>query len=173
MPKEVFGSDYRFLDRRELLTFEELERVAAVFVAAGVRKLRLTGGEPLVRRDIETLVAGLARLPGTDLAMTTNGAALAARAQALADAGLSRVTVSLDSLDDATFRAMNDADFPVARVLAGIEAAALTVMALVATALTLAGDPAAPQTGYVVAYALAAVVVSIAFLLRPARPAIA
>ena len=123
MPREVFGREYRFLDRKELLTFEEIERVARVFVAGGVRKLRLTGGEPLLRRDIEVLVERLAALPADDLALTTNGSALAAKANPLADAGLRRVTVSLDSLDDARFREMNDADFPVARVLGGIEAA--------------------------------------------------
>jgi cyclic pyranopterin phosphate synthase len=123
MPKEVFGSDYRFLDRKELLTFEELERVARVFVGLGVEKLRLTGGEPLVRKDVEQLVARLAPL-GVDLTLTTNASLLAGKAQALADAGLDRVTVSLDSLDDETFQAMNDVDFPVARVLEGIDAAA-------------------------------------------------
>jgi cyclic pyranopterin phosphate synthase len=124
MPKEVFGRDYRFLPRRELLTFEEMERIARVFVGAGVRKLRLTGGEPLLRRELEVLVARLAAIGDVDLALTTNGSALAAKARALADAGLDRVTVSLDSLDDEVFRAMNDVDFPVARVLAGIDAAA-------------------------------------------------
>ncbi len=125
MPKEVFGREYRFLPRRELLTFEEIERVARVFVDLGVRKLRITGGEPLVRRDLEHLVAALAAIDtGLDVTLTTNGAALAQKAQALADAGLARITVSLDSLDDETFRAMNDVDFPVARVLAGIDAAA-------------------------------------------------
>jgi cyclic pyranopterin phosphate synthase len=123
MPKEVFGRDYRFLPRRELLTFEEIERVARVFVALGARKLRITGGEPLLRRDLELLVARLAALGDLDLTLTTNGALLAQKAQLLADAGLSRVTVSLDSLDDDVFRAMNDVDFPVARVLAGIDAA--------------------------------------------------
>jgi cyclic pyranopterin phosphate synthase len=124
MPREVFGRDYQFLDRAELLTFEELERVAGAFVAHGVEKIRITGGEPLVRRDVERLVAKLARLDGLDLTLTTNGALLPQKARALADAGLRRVTVSLDSLDDAVFRAMNDVDFPVARVLAGIDAAA-------------------------------------------------
>jgi cyclic pyranopterin phosphate synthase len=124
MPKEVFGRDYRFLPRRELLTFEEIERVAGVFVALGVHKLRITGGEPLLRRDLEELVGRLAGLGDLDLTLTTNGALLAQKADALADAGLSRVTVSLDSLDDEVFRAMNDVDFPVARVLAGIDAAA-------------------------------------------------
>jgi cyclic pyranopterin phosphate synthase len=124
MPKEVFGRDYRFLPRRELLTFEEIERVARVFVDLGVRKLRITGGEPLLRRDLPLLVGRLASLGDVDLTLTTNGALLARSAQALADAGLTRVTVSLDSLDDEVFRAMNDVDFPVARVLAGIDAAA-------------------------------------------------
>jgi cyclic pyranopterin phosphate synthase len=124
MPKEVFGHDYRFLPRRELLTFEEIERVARVFVGLGVNKLRITGGEPLVRRDLEVLIGQLAGLGDLDLTLTTNGALLAGKAQALADAGLKRVTVSLDSLDDEVFRAMNDVDFPVARVLAGIDAAA-------------------------------------------------
>jgi cyclic pyranopterin phosphate synthase len=124
MPKEVFGRDYRFLPRRELLTFEEIERVARVFVDLGVNKLRITGGEPLVRRDLEVLVSRLAALGDLDLTLTTNGSLLAGKAQALADAGLTRVTVSLDSLDDEVFRAMNDVDFPVARVLGAIDAAA-------------------------------------------------
>jgi GTP 3',8-cyclase len=123
MPKEVFGRDYEFLPRTDLLTFEEIERLARAFVANGVRKLRITGGEPLVRRDVEGLIALLAGIDDLDLTLTTNGALLAAKAQALKDAGLKRVTVSLDSLDDATFRAMNDVDFPVARVLEGIDAA--------------------------------------------------
>jgi GTP 3',8-cyclase len=122
MPKEVYGRDHRFLDRRELLSFEEIARVARIFVAAGVRKLRLTGGEPLLRRDLEKLIAQLAELD-VDLTLTTNGSALPQKAQLLADAGLRRVTVSLDALDDATFRALNDVDFPVERVLEGIEAA--------------------------------------------------
>ena len=124
MPKTVFGQDYRFMDRKELLSFEELERVARVFVSLGVEKIRLTGGEPLLRKEIETLVAGLARIEGLDLTLTTNASLLARKAPALRDAGLDRVNVSLDSLDDATFRAMNDVDFPVARVLEGIDAAA-------------------------------------------------
>jgi cyclic pyranopterin phosphate synthase len=123
MPSEVYGRDYRFLERRELLTFEEIERLARVFAAGGVRKLRLTGGEPLVRRDLEKLVERLARIPDVELTLTTNGSLLVQKARALADAGLDRVTVSLDSLDDAAFRALNDVDFPVARVLAGIDAA--------------------------------------------------
>jgi GTP 3',8-cyclase len=124
MPKEVFGRDFRFLPRAELLTFEEIERLARAFVAQGVTKIRITGGEPLVRRDLERLIAALAALPGLDLTLTTNGALLPAKAQALAEAGLRRVTVSLDALDDDVFRAMNDVDFPVERVLAGIDAAA-------------------------------------------------
>jgi cyclic pyranopterin phosphate synthase len=124
MPKEVFGRDYRFLPRQELLTFEEIERVARVFVGLGVNKLRITGGEPLLRRDLEVLVAQLAAIGDLDLTLTTNGAVLAQKAQSLADAGLTRVTVSLDSLDDEVFRTMNDVDFPVARVLGGIDAAA-------------------------------------------------
>jgi cyclic pyranopterin phosphate synthase len=123
MPKEVYGRDHVFLDRRELLSFEEIARVARVFVGLGVAKLRITGGEPLVRRDLEHLIELLAPL-GADLTLTTNGALLPQKAEALARAGLNRITVSLDSLDDATFRALNDVDFPVARVLDGIDAAA-------------------------------------------------
>ena len=123
MPKEVFGRDYRFLERRELLTFEELERLARVFVHEGVEKIRITGGEPLLRRDLERLIATLAALD-VDLTLTTNGSLLARKARILADAGLRRVTVSLDSLDDEAFRAMNDVEFPVQRVLEGIDAAA-------------------------------------------------
>jgi cyclic pyranopterin phosphate synthase len=122
MPKEVYGRDHRFLERRELLTFEEITRVARVFVASGVKKIRITGGEPLVRRDLERLVAQLAELD-VDLTLTTNGSLLPQKAQALADAGLRRITVSLDSLDDAIFRALNDVDFSVERVLDGIDAA--------------------------------------------------
>ena len=124
MPKEVFGRDYEFLGRDQLLTFEEIARLARAFGGHGVEKIRLTGGEPLVRRDVEELVARLARIDGLDLTLTTNGALLPQKAEALAGAGLRRVTVSLDSLDDEVFRAMNDADFPVESVLAGIEAAA-------------------------------------------------
>ena len=124
MPKDVFGRDYQFLPHADLLTFEEITRVAKVFVGLGVRKIRLTGGEPLLRRNLEKLVEMLARLGDLDLTLTTNGALLAKKAKSLRDAGLTRVTVSLDSLDDATFRAMNDVDFPVASVLAGIDAAA-------------------------------------------------
>ncbi len=122
MPKEVFGRNYEFLPRADLLSFEEIERVVRAAARLGVRKARITGGEPLVRRDLERLVALLARLP-LDLTLTTNGALLADKARALAAAGLHRITVSLDALDDATFRAFNDVDFPVARVLEGIEAA--------------------------------------------------
>jgi GTP 3',8-cyclase len=123
MPKEVYGRDHRFLDRRELLSFEEIVRVTGQFVALGTRKLRITGGEPLVRRDLERLIAMLAPL-GAELTLTTNASLLAAKAESLAAAGLHRITVSLDALDDATFRAMNDVDFPVERVLGGIDAAA-------------------------------------------------
>ena len=129
MPKEVFGRDYEFLPRAELLSFEEIERLARVFVGHGVRKVRITGGEPLLRRKLEVLVAKLASIDSLDLTLTTNGALLAPKARALAEAGLTRVTVSLDSLDDAVFRAMNDVDFPVDRVLAGIEAAAAAGLA--------------------------------------------
>jgi len=122
MPKDVYGRDHSFLERRELLTFEEIARVAGVFVATGVQKIRIPGGEPLVRRDLEHLIELLAVLD-VDLTLTTNGSLLPAKAQALADAGLNRITVSLDSLDDATFRALNDVDFPVDRVLEGIDAA--------------------------------------------------
>ncbi|MBA2717972.1 MAG: GTP 3',8-cyclase MoaA [Chloroflexi bacterium] len=128
MPKEVFGADYAFLPRSEVLTFEEIERVARVFVSLGVEKLRLTGGEPLVRRDLPALVEMLAsiRRPDgqpLDLTLTTNASALRKMAGPLAAAGLGRVTVSLDSLDDAVFGAMNGVDFPVAKVLDGIAAA--------------------------------------------------
>jgi cyclic pyranopterin phosphate synthase len=130
MPKDVFGRDYPFLPHGELLTFEEITRVASAFVALGVRKIRLTGGEPLLRRGIERLVAMLAAIdPAVDLTLTTNGAGLARKARELKDAGLKRVTVSLDSLDDATFRAMNDVDFPVDKVLEGIDAAAAAGLA--------------------------------------------
>jgi GTP 3',8-cyclase len=124
MPKEVFGRDYQFLSRSELLTYEEIERLCRVFVSQGVEKVRLTGGEPLVRRNLERLIEKLAGISGlSDLTLTTNGSLLAAKAGALKDAGLRRVTVSLDSLDNEVFTAMNDVDFPVERVLAGIEAA--------------------------------------------------
>jgi cyclic pyranopterin phosphate synthase len=125
MPKEIFGRDFAFLPRGELLTFEEITRLARVIAHEGVSKIRLTGGEPLLRRDLAQLVAMLAGVDGiTDIALTTNGSALAANAGALKHAGLTRVTVSLDALDDETFAAMNDVAFPVGRVLAGIDAAA-------------------------------------------------
>ena len=123
MPKEVYGRDYAFLPRRDLLTFEEITRLARVSAGVGVEKIRLTGGEPLIRRDVERLVEMLAAIRGLDLTLTTNGAVLPQKAQALKDAGLGRITVSLDSLDDEIFRAMNDVDFPVQTVLDGIEAA--------------------------------------------------
>jgi GTP 3',8-cyclase len=124
MPKSVFGRGFAFLPHEALLTFEEIARLTRVFAGLGVTKIRLTGGEPLLRRDLEKLVAMLAAIPGIrDLSLTTNGSLLVDKAQALRAAGLHRVTVSLDSLDDATFRAMNDVEFPVARVLEGIESA--------------------------------------------------
>jgi cyclic pyranopterin phosphate synthase len=128
MPKEVFDKDYAFLPHASLLTFEEITRLAGVFVAHGVHKLRLTGGEPLLRKNLEVLIRMLAQLrtpegDELDLTLTTNATLLARKAQLLADAGLKRVTVSLDALDDAVFRRMNDVDFPVAEVLAGITAA--------------------------------------------------
>jgi cyclic pyranopterin phosphate synthase len=128
MPKEVYGRDFSFLPRDQILSFEEIERIASIFVGLGVEKLRITGGEPLVRRDLPRLVELLAALTtpdgrSLDLTLTTNGSALRAMARPLRDAGLRRITVSLDSLDDAIFRAMNDVDFPVERVLEGIAAA--------------------------------------------------
>jgi cyclic pyranopterin phosphate synthase len=123
MPREVFDSSYRFLPHSAILSFEEIARLARIFVGLGVQKIRLTGGEPLVRRDLHRLVAMLAELP-VEITLTTNGSLLAKHAAALKQAGLHRVTVSLDSLDDETFRRMNDADFPVARVLEAIDAAA-------------------------------------------------
>ena len=128
MPKEIFGKDYAFLPRDQVLSFEEIERLARAFVAGGVEKLRITGGEPLVRRDLPDLIAMLAAIHrpdgrALDLTLTTNGSALRALARPLADAGLQRVTVSLDSLDDEVFGAMNGIDFPVAKVLDGIAAA--------------------------------------------------
>ncbi|KAA3653681.1 MAG: GTP 3',8-cyclase MoaA [Proteobacteria bacterium] len=123
MPRAVFGKDYPFLARSELLSFEEIVRIARIFVAHGVRKIRITGGEPLLRRNVEQLIKALAALPDVEITLTTNGVLLPRMAQKLADAGLHRVTVSLDALDDAIFKKINDADFPVADVLAGIEAA--------------------------------------------------
>lgn len=125
MPKEIFGKDHEFLARDLLLSFEELERVVRAFVRLGVTKVRLTGGEPLLRKGIEDLVARIARVPGVeDLTLTTNGSLLERKAAGLAAAGLRRVTVSLDSMDDTVFMAMNDVGFPVQAVLDGIAAAA-------------------------------------------------
>lgn len=125
MPRGVFGRDYQFLPHDQLLTFEEITRLARIFVSLGVRKIRLTGGEPLMRRELETLVSMLAEIPGAeDLAMTTNGSFPVTRVGSLKAAGLKRISVSLDSLDDAVFKRMNDADFPVASVLEWIEASA-------------------------------------------------
>ncbi len=128
MPKDRFGRDHAFLPQSELLSFEEITRLARLFIAHGVRKIRLTGGEPLLRKGIESLIEQLASLrtpdgQPLDLTLTTNGSLLARKARALKDAGLNRVTVSLDALDDVIFRRMNDVDFPVADVLAGLEAA--------------------------------------------------
>jgi cyclic pyranopterin phosphate synthase len=123
MPRETFGADHPFLPYSAILTFEEITRLARIFVGLGVQKIRLTGGEPLVRRQLHRLVAMLAEL-GVEITLTTNGSLLAKQARLLKQAGLHRVTVSLDSLDDATFRAMNDADFPVAKVVDAIEVAA-------------------------------------------------
>lgn len=125
MPKEVFGSQFQFLPRTELLTFDEITRLARIFVSLGVRKIRLTGGEPLVRKNLDALVQDLAALEGLeDLAMTTNGSLLTPeRAVSLKAAGLKRVTISLDALDDQLFRRMNDVDFPVSKVLAAVDAA--------------------------------------------------
>ena len=139
MPKEVFGRGYRFMDRKELLTFEELERLARAFVSHGVEKIRITGGEPLLRRDLEVLIRQLTAIGGLDVTLTTNGALLAQKAGVLRDAGLRRVTVSLDSLDDDTFRTMNDVGFPVARVLEGIEAASAAGLAVKVNAVVKRG----------------------------------
>ena len=123
MPKEIFGSDYPYLPHSELLTFEEITRLARIFTKFGVKKIRLTGGEPLVRKDLPSLISMLAEIPNLDLTLTTNGSLLARNAQALKDAGLNRVTVSLDSLDNEIFKALNDVDFPVEKVLEGMDAA--------------------------------------------------
>lgn len=124
MPKSVFNSDYQFLPRKDLLSFEEIERIARIFVTqGGVKKIRLTGGEPLLRRDIEKLIEQLARLP-VEITLTTNGSLLAKKARMLKEAGLHRITVSLDGLDDAVFKRMNDVDFAVSDVINGIDAAA-------------------------------------------------
>ena len=124
MPREIFGPAYQYLQREQVLTFEEITRLARLFADHGVRKIRLTGGEPLVRRDLHLLVKMLAEIPELDLTLTTNGSLLARQAQALKDAGLKRVSVSLDSLDNETFKAMNDADFPVEKVIEGMDVAA-------------------------------------------------
>lgn len=124
MPKELFGHDHVFLPKAQILSFEEMARLAKIFVGLGVEKVRLTGGEPLLRRGLDQLIAQLAAIDGLhDLTLTTNGSALVEQAAALRAAGLRRLTVSLDALDDPTFRAMNDVDFPVHRVLRGIDAA--------------------------------------------------
>jgi len=123
MPKEIFGPDYEYLRRDQILTFEEIYRLARLFAEQGVRKIRLTGGEPLVRKDLHLLIKMLAEIPNLDLTLTTNGALLARQAQALKEAGLQRVSVSLDSLDNDIFKAMNDVDFPVEKVLEGMDAA--------------------------------------------------
>ena len=123
MPRSVFGPGFKFLPASEILSFEEIARLSGVFVSLGVRKLRITGGEPLLRRDLPELVRLLPKPPGLDLALTTNGSLLAKHAAALAEAGLRRVTVSLDSLDDAIFQRMNDALVPVSEVLRGVDAA--------------------------------------------------
>jgi cyclic pyranopterin phosphate synthase len=128
MPKSVFGHDYAFLPRADLISFEEIVRVARVFVDQGVEKIRITGGEPLLRRQIEKLIEQLAKLP-VELTLTTNGSLLGKKARALKDAGLSRVTVSLDGIDDAAFKRMNDVDYSVGDVLDGIAAAAAVGLA--------------------------------------------
>jgi cyclic pyranopterin phosphate synthase len=135
MPKESFGADYPFLARDSLLSFEEIQRLARLFAQLGVRKLRLTGGEPLVRKNLEGLVALLAGTPGIeDISLTTNGSLLtAAKAQALKQAGLKRITISLDALDDPTFMAINDVGFPVAKVLDAIDHAKIAGLAPVKT----------------------------------------
>lgn len=121
MPKEVFGSDYPYLKREQILTFEEITRLSKIFVKHGVKKIRLTGGEPLVRKGVPNLIQMLASIPDLDLTLTTNGSLLVQQGQALKDAGLTRITVSLDSLDDDIFKAMNDVDYPVAKVIEGMD----------------------------------------------------
>ena len=130
MPKEVFGSEHRFLPKSELLKFEEITRLASIFIGFGVRKIRLTGGEPLIRHQVEVLVSMLRALSnvngqhkGIEIAMTTNGSLLAEKALTLKEAGLDRLTISLDSIDDATFRRMNDVNFPLEKVLESVKAA--------------------------------------------------
>ncbi|HRN51683.1 MAG TPA: GTP 3',8-cyclase MoaA [Anaerolineales bacterium] len=130
MPKEVFGKEHAFLPQEQLLSFDEIETLTRAFVALGVRKVRLTGGEPLMRKGLEDLIACLVAVPGIeDIALTSNGSFPVERVHSLKAAGLSRMTVSLDALDDATFKAMNDVDFPVARVLEWIEASATAGLA--------------------------------------------
>lgn len=124
MPKEIFGPDHQFLHRDQVLTFEEITRLARIFAAQGVRKIRLTGGEPLVRKDLPDLIAMLAQIPDMDLTLTTNGSLLPKHARTLKQAGLKRVSVSLDSLDNQVFKSMNDVDFPVEKVIEGMDAAA-------------------------------------------------
>ncbi|MEK7747845.1 MAG: GTP 3',8-cyclase MoaA [Nitrospirota bacterium] len=124
MPKEVFRHDYPYLPREKILRFEEIARLAKIFATLGIEKVRITGGEPLLRREIEKLISMLVQIPHLDITLTTNGALLAAQAGLLKAAGLNRMTVSLDALDDKIFKAMNDVDFPVQRVLDGIDAAA-------------------------------------------------
>ena len=129
MPKEIFGSDYQFLPRSQLLDFDEIARLVRIFKDRGISKVRLTGGEPLLRKNIEHLIEQLAAIGGLDIALTTNGSLLARKARGLRDAGLDRVTVSLDAIDEPTFQKMNDAEFPVAKVLEGIDAAAAAGLA--------------------------------------------
>src|SRR6267142_379298 len=128
MPRAVFDAGYKFLPHDAILSFEEIARLAGVFVGLGVKKIRLTGGEPLIRRDLQRLVAMLSEL-AVEITLTTNGSLLAKQANSLKEAGLDRVTVSLDSLDEKIFQAMNDADFPVAKVIEGIETAAAAGLA--------------------------------------------
>lgn len=129
MPKETFGSDFKFLRHEQILTYEEITRLARIFVSFGVKKIRLTGGEPLVRKDLPDLISMLSTIPDLDLTMTTNGSLLPRFARQLKDAGLKRVTVSLDSLDNTVFKSMNDVDFPVEKVLEGMDAAAAVGLA--------------------------------------------
>lgn len=153
MPKELFGADHAFLPRDSLLDFDEIERLVRLFARHGVRKIRLTGGEPMVRPQLEQLVERIARIEDIDdIALTTNGSLLSrGRAQALADAGLSRITVSLDGLDDATFMAINDVGFPVGKVLEGIDNAAAVGMPVKINAVIQRGvneDQVLPLAGY-------------------------
>ncbi len=129
MPKEIFGPDYQFLPRSQLLDFDEITRLVRIFKELGVAKVRLTGGEPLLRKNIEHLIEKIAAIGGLDIALTTNGSLLKKKARSLRDAGLNRVTVSLDAIDEPTFQKMNDAEFPVSDVLDGIDAAAAAGLA--------------------------------------------